>query len=109
MASAAADGVSLLDLPRPFLRQLLDEVDWESARCLICASRSSLQLLFDLKPAAVAVWGRATGQRLNTLLQLGGLGALFLPDSRADCQVAPDVQLQGLQVAVLNYRCGVCI
>lgn len=100
--------VSLLDLPRPFLSQLLNELDdFDAAQSLIGVSKSAFQLVFELKPAALVLWGSspATARRLQQLLPLGGLRALLLPDSDENVDLPKPLQLPGLKTAVLNYRC----
>lgn len=103
-----ASAVSLLDLPRPFLSQLLNELDdFEAAQSLISVSRSTFQLVFELKPAALVLWGStpATARTLQQLLPLGGLRVLLLPDSDENVDLPRHLQLPGLKTAVLNYRC----
>jgi hypothetical protein len=101
---------SLLDLPRPFLSQLLDELGgFEAARSLLFASKTAFQLVFELKPGALVLWGShgaVANKRLQQLLPLGGLRALLMPDSDETVIVPDHLQLPGLKTAVVNYRCA---
>lgn len=102
---------SLIDLPKSFLSQLLSLCnDDETKHALLCVSKSAFDTITELAPAAACKQGsHPTAQQLQQLLCMGrGLQALLLPDSANDVELSEELQLQGLQTVVLNYRCVLC-
>lgn len=95
---------SLLDLPKSFLAQLLTRVDPDTKRSLSCASKSAFDLVLELQPGALVLWGTAAEGRLELLLRMGGLRVLLLPDSSGDKELPCDLNLPDLRTVVLNYR-----
>lgn len=97
--------MNLTDLPRPFIRALLDALEPGDGRSLLFASRSILKVLSEVKPVALARWGTtAEGPTLEQLLGMSVVGALLLPDGSNDFELSPQLQLDGLKTAVLSYR-----
>lgn len=97
--------MNLTDLPRPFIRALLDALEPDDGRSLLFASRSILKVLSEVKPVALARWGTtAEGPTLEQLLGMSVVGALLLPDGSNDFELSPQLQLDGLKTAVLSYR-----
>jgi hypothetical protein len=97
--------MNLTDLPRPFIRALLDALEPDDGRSLLFASRSILKVLSEVKPVALARWGTtAEGPTLEQLLGMSVVGALLLPDGSNDFELSPQLQLEGLKTAVLSYR-----
>lgn len=97
---------SLLDLPRPFLTQLLQELDFSSVHALLTTSQQAFSLVWELKPGALCLWGPEARHPLKQMLHLlRNLAALLLPDCGDKCRLPrySTLHMPSLRTAVLHY------
>jgi hypothetical protein len=95
-----------LDLPRPFLTQLLQELDFPSVHALLSTSQQTFSIVWELKPGALALWGPEARYPLKQLLRLlRNLRTLLLPDCDDKCRLPRygTLHMPSLRTAVLHY------